>query len=182
MDQKIEDHLWKTIQRYDFYIGSTNAKAAFLITFNTALLAGVIIKWHEISRDFFGSAKPESWCFWLGGAAFLILALGSLLSTLLTFYVVSPFLKSPKSAGLYHSTIFFGHVAEHKTPEEFIKVLEKTDLQARVEDLAKQAHIIAKGLNFKFENLKHAIWCIIFIQFPSLIILLSVAAYCAASK
>lgn len=163
----LSDHLWRTIQRFDFYIGSTNAKAAFLIAFNSALLGGGLLKWRDITSPL----EQNSWPAWIAGFALVLLATGCLVSTWLTFRVVNPFLSSPKHPGIYHSTVFFGHVAEHDSPENFITCLNQSNAESRTEDLAHQAHALAVGLNGKFSNLRKAIAWIMAVEIPALLIL-----------
>jgi len=103
-----------------------------------------------------------------------VLALTAIISTYFTFKAIHPFRASPKAPQLYHSNLFFGHVAEHADPEAFKACLMKTDAEGRTYDLAAQAYILAKGLNGKFSNLDVAVMLITKWQMPTFGILLAI--------
>jgi hypothetical protein len=177
----LTDHLWKTIQRFDVYTGSTNAKAAFLIAFNSALFGGVLLRWKEALAPLAPGTLPMT----LAGGALFILSIGCVASCWITFTVVSPFLGSPKSPGLYHSTVFFQHVGEHPTGDAFTAVLNQSDAASRMQDLANQAHAMAVGLTKKFIHLRRAIACILLVELPMILFLAGIlltAHFAAVSK
>ena len=135
------DFLWKVIGRYDFYIGTTNAKATMMIAFNVFIISGVILKMEEIlPKDHYKSSI----------VVVLLLAfvtISSLVSLYKTFQVVHPFLKSKDNS---RSNIFFIDVAKRK-PEEYcesVKILTEKDL---VSDLATQVNAVAQGAKSKFD-------------------------------
>lgn len=167
---KAPEFLWKVIQRYDTYVGSTNAKAAMLGTFNTFVVGAVVLKWHEVVALY--GAHPK---IGVGaGAVVLIAALASLYSLWRVFKVVHPFLDSSKKPGQYHSDIFFGHVAEHGCAEDYLRHVAKADEATTTHDLGAQAHALACGLRQKFNDMRLAVGAILYVQLPALGVLLMI--------
>jgi Family of unknown function (DUF5706) len=156
--------LWKVIGRFDLYIGSTNAKAALLIAFNTFVTGSIALKGQEV-RALFGSHRVA---YALAVLALLVAATASFVSMWLTFRVIRPYLDSPRSPTQYHSAIFFNHVAEHDQPDQYQAAVSALDDAGRVKDLAAQAHAIARGLKAKFATMRRAIDTILYVQIPAL--------------
>jgi len=156
------DFLWKVIGRYDFYIGSINAKAAFLIAFNVFVITGIVLKWSDILQ-LCGPKYP--FADLVASILLAVAALASLASLFFTFHAVNPFLKSPKDPRVYHSAVFFGHVAEHDDPEKYLSHVMDLDEEKAVKDLAYQAHVLAMGTVGKFGWIKWAIVAIL-IEIP----------------
>jgi len=156
------DFLWKVIGRYDYYIGSVNSKAAFLIAFNVFVITGIVLKWSDILQ-LCGTKFPFATL--VTSILLAVTALASLASLFLTFQAVNPFLKSPKDPRVYHSAVFFGHVAEHDDPEKYLSHVKELDEEKAVKDLAYQAHVLAKGTVGKFGWIKWAMGAIL-IEIP----------------
>ncbi len=70
------DLLWKIIQRYDYYIGTTNAKAAIIATFNTFVFGAIVIKWQDL-LPLFGAHRHAAI---LAGCFLAVAAIASLVS------------------------------------------------------------------------------------------------------
>lgn len=161
MDKK--DLLWRVIGRFDFYIGSTNAKAALLIAFNTFVAGGVLLKSVDIWNLFGDYKAPAA----LASIALLVAALAALVSLWFTFKVIRPYLDSERDPNKYHSMIFFNHVAEWSS-DRYCDELVKLDEACLEADLARQAHALAKGLRLKFEDMIFAVNAVIWVQLPAL--------------
>lgn len=163
-DDTSADLLWKVIQRYDYYIGTTNAKAAIIATFNTFVFGAIVIKWQDL-LPLFGAHRNAAI---LAGCFLAVAAIASLVSLWAIFLVINPFVKSPKRPAQYHSVIFFSHVAEHEIPENYLTCVEQINEEALCKDLGLQAHSLALGVRDKFQKMKIAVGAIIFAQIPAL--------------
>ncbi|MCC5787427.1 MAG: hypothetical protein JJU33_12090 [Phycisphaerales bacterium] len=178
MSQKNEtgtkiDFLWKTIGRTDTYIGTTNAKAALIVAFDTFLLGGLLLK----AGDILTPLKPTPWAhttsLWLIAA----IAVASVVSLWITISVAQPLLTTNKRPGDYHSRIFFGDIAEVKDPGAFVIQVRNADEDEMLNDLAQQVHIVSSIACTKFKRLRWATRVAVFTQIPVLLALLLVALF-----
>jgi hypothetical protein len=160
----IEFH-WKAIARYDSYIATTNTKAAFLIAWNTFAIGSVGLKWSELLAPFATTPRTSV----LATLCLLVVLLAGLVSLWETFRVVNPFVDSPKRPLKYHSLIFFRHVAEFESDEEFHAAVGDRSVNEVLCDLASQAYTLARALTFKFSALRRAIGLLLSIQLPALL-------------
>lgn len=157
------DLLWKVIGRFDGYLNGTNSKTALVTAFNAFVVSAVVLKWSEIVAQF---SAPTSGRI---VATFLAVAtLASLLSLWFAFKTVAPYLGSPKAPQKYHSILFFEHVAEHESGQDYVDVVRGYDQGAIELELATQAHALARGLQGKFHTSSLAIGAILFVQLPAL--------------
>jgi hypothetical protein len=163
------DFHWKAIGRYDSYIATTNIKAAFLIAWNTFAIGTVGLKWHELLAPFAGMPRTNMWAS-VCSLAILFAGVASLWET---FRVVNPFMESPKRPLKYHSLIFFRHVAEFGSDEEFNAAAANRSADEFVSDLAAQAYTLARALTFKFSALRRTIGLLLGVQFPALLLLIA---------
>lgn len=164
------DFLWKVLGRYDFYIGSTNTKAALLIAYNTFVVSGIILKWKDISPCFASHPKLA-----VATAALLfLLAIFSLASLIFTFRTINPYTKTCRQPGKYHSKIFFSDVSQFESADSYLDSVKTSAPESLFEDLAKQTYIVARGVDLKFAELKKAIGAILFFQIPTLVAVLLV--------
>lgn len=162
------EQLWKVMQRYDQYINATNTKATIILTFNSLIISGLLLKWSDLITMY----KPIP-CFVIISAFFLItIAFASLYSLFYAFKVVNPYLVSPLKPQEYHSKIYFGHVSMFETGEDFAKSIDKSDAECFFTDLCYQVHILAKGITQKYERLKKSFQIIEYCMIPALFILL----------
>lgn len=172
------DFLWKTIQRFDFYINSTNVKASSIIAFNTFVLGGIVLKASEILP-----LKGVDHCLYLAsGISLIISAIASLVSLITTFFVISPFLKSsgdtdPKVKEPYSSTIFFADIAKLSSATQLLEQIKSSSDEVIYQDLSIQAYSLAQGLNGKFEKIKMIFYCILLVQLPAFGIVISIKLY-----
>ena len=157
------DHLWKTIQRFDLYMNSTNSKATLLIAFNALVVGAALNNWSS-----FVGPKEIYWLFLSLNLVLLVAVLASLVSLGLVLRVISPFLKSPQAPGKYHSLIFFGHVAQHGAASDYESAVASSSEKQWETDLAHQAHVLAGGLSSKFDLLKCATQALLWVQLPAI--------------
>jgi hypothetical protein len=172
-DIETADFLWKVIQRYDYYIGTTNAKAALIVAFDTFVFGGIVLKWQDL-LPFFGAHYKAAI---LASCLLFIAALASLVSLWTIFLVISPFLKSPRSPTKYHSAVFFGHVSEHKSADDYLGCVRDLDEETLSRDLCAQAHVLSQGLRDKFHSTKISVRAILFGQLPALVLMVLVKLY-----
>lgn len=158
------DFLWKVISRFDNYISTTNTKATVIVAFNTFIFSAIVLKWNDLLTPF-GYHRIAAF---ITSTLLLIAASAALVSLAAVFAVINPFLKSPKNPTKYHSKIFFGHVAEFEKPDDYHQCVRKNSDDELIEDLCMQAHILARGLDDKFKRMKMAVGTILFVQLPSL--------------
>lgn len=155
--KEVSEHLWKIIGRFDFYINTTNSKAAFVIAFNTFII-GSLINYGATWLPYFGGYR---WAEVIAALLMFIVIGSGLFSLSQTFLVVTPFLTSNKKTGRYHSSIFFGDVSEYDVETFETKILSETSTE-RTKDLSRQAHALASSANDKFTKLKSAVKTVIF--------------------
>lgn len=165
-DEKFE-LLWKTLIRYDFYINSTNSKATVLLAFNTFILSGLILKWTEFFQIF-----DIPWLIKTATILLGIISVAAVVSLFLTIFVINPFLKSPRRPKDYHSSIFFGHVAEYSSAEDYLVSIQSQGPEDIIKDLSFQTHIVAQGIDKKFKCMKYAFYPVLFVIIPSIFILI----------
>ena len=161
------DFLWKALLRFDFYIGSTHAKAALVIAFNTFVFSGIILKKEELLR---GGALPI-----FGKILLLTAAISSLVSLIAMFLVINPYLKSIKHPDRYISNMFFQHIARRKG-KEYQEAIENLDKTGIIEDLTIQSYCLAKGITKKFVYMRVAIGGI-FVSLISLGVMLAIGVF-----
>ncbi len=172
------DFLWKTIQRFDFYINSTNTKASSIIAFNTFVLGGIVLKASEILPS-----KGIDHCLYLtSGISLIISAIASLVSLIVTFFVISPFLKSSgdtdtKVKEPYSSTVFFADVSRLGSATQLLEQIKSSSDEVIYQDLSTQAYSLAQGLNGKFEKIKIIFYWILLVQLPAFGIVISIKLY-----
>jgi hypothetical protein len=143
------DFLWKTLDRYDVYIGMTITRAATVTALNTLIVGYVILKAGDILGSFGGHT-------YLRSVALLALGVSGLMafgSTLLSFLALAPYLgaNGAKSSSL----IFFADVARHERAK-FVDMVQDLCSDVATLDLAEQVHDVATGLDGKFEWLRYA--------------------------
>lgn len=143
MDSKYE-HAKFIIERFDHYYETVNNKGSFYIGLNTfifgGLCAGYITVGNKISQDF--------WFWFLLICTFLI----CILSIFLTINAVSPFLKDNDSNDDNYSLIFFGGISKYNLNNFLDKIKEENDDSIK-EEMYRQVHCLAKGLELKFRRL-----------------------------
>ncbi len=145
------DFIFKVIGRYDFYINTTNTKGSLILAWNGLLIGSVLLKYDSILSLF---PHPKAQIF---ASIFLSLAtLAALISNVIAFQVVFPFLQSSSQYLEAKSLIFFGSVANLK-PEEYFQRITENSNEDMVQDLSDQAVTLAKGLQGKMIRLRKSI-------------------------
>ena len=152
------DDLWKILTRLDSIVAAVNSKSSFLVAYNTFIIGTVILKLPDLTVGLKGNTKI------LATVLLVLLLAASFFSLIFTFRAAYPFLFSPKKPQLYHSLIFFGHIAEHPSPDDLVG-LWNTDVQLR-RDLLFQIHTISKAALMKSTLTRAAIGLILFLQVP----------------
>lgn len=174
--------LWKVITRLDYYIGTTNAKAAMITAFNVFVLGGIVIKWNEIIPLTANTAITQG----LAAVLLAVASIASLFSLWKVFSVINPFLDSPREPKSYHSDIFFGHISEYSGPSSYLDFIKAKSSEETLKDLAYQSHVLATGVNRKFSDMAGSVKAVMFAQLPALTLLvvlkLITAIYHLATK
>lgn len=149
-----KDSLKFIIQRYDSYISSSNTKGSFLLSLNALIITLCVGNLTRI----LGDNQSEILVPMILVSILLISGSIAVVFIILALY---PFTSSGNSSvGKYHSKIFFGSVAEYRTPNEYWESIRLCNDAEFEEDMAYQAHILAVGLQRKFRFLKIASWFI----------------------
>ena len=156
-----EEFLWNVIKRYDGYYSVTNTKASIILAFNTIVFSGLVFKWDNIITFYNNKLVIFVMNFIIFIVAFL-----SLVSLFFMLKIVLPYLKSKKRIGQYQSQIFFGHVSEYSSDEDYLKVVNNLKEDELIKALAFQVYSLARGLYEKFEFCKIAFRIICFGQLP----------------
>ena len=167
VEKKIEC-LWKTIARLDNYVSWTNNKATIILAFNTFILGGIILKWSTLIEMYGGNKTLESLTYFL----LSIGALSSIFSIYKLFEVINPYLFSHSVPEKYHSKIFFDHISQFNSKEEYSAIINDLSYEKQLEDLCYQVHSISLGLDSKYKKLKTAIDTILYLLLPTLSIIL----------
>jgi hypothetical protein len=151
------DYLFKIINRFDFYINSTNTKASLIIAWNGVLIGTILLKYGEI----LGAFHPAGWPKAAAGALLSLTGACSLLSNVFVLSVIFPFLRpsSKRETGRIlqsESILFFGSVAAMGT-EAYHKRIADCDADEVLADLADQAATIAQGLQDKMRLIRKSL-------------------------
>lgn len=151
MNEEQKFLLEKNLGRFDSFINTVNAKAAFLVSFNTFILGAVLLRHDSVLAEF---SLP---CLSTAVAVLLGLCLISVAYAIAqAFFAVSPFLKRVSTDEAQGTLLFFGSVAQLDLGAygEKIRNIQGADI---VEDLIGQTHVLATGAEYKYGRLKKAI-------------------------
>jgi hypothetical protein len=155
---EVAETLWKVIARFDTYMGTVNAKAALILTFDAFAVTALTLKWGDIVTSVGGAPAVGRWIAFLLAVATLA-ALGSIAAA---FMAVAPYLGSRKAPGKYHSILFFEHVAEHAAGSDYLTAVRGHDTTSFEAELAEQAQSLATGLSSKFGKLRIAVLLVLY--------------------
>ena len=140
------EHLRFIIDRYDHYYDTVNSKGQFYLAANTFLLGAFGAAYMLVhSKNLNSSLFTVSVC---------ILASINWLSIFLTLTAILPYSGKVKRSK-HPSLTFYGSVASQKY-KAFLQQISAADDKAIEEDLSRQTHQLAKGLDYKFGLLKKA--------------------------
>jgi hypothetical protein len=158
---KIDEILWNNIKRFDSYYATTNTKGSFILAFNTIIFSCLIFKWDDIVKLYNNQIIIVVINFIL-----LAISLLALVSSFFMLKVVVPYLKSIKRVGQYQSILFFEHIGEFSTEQDYLDTISKIKENDITKDLAYQTYSLAKGLKKKFQFSKIAFGIIIYGELP----------------
>jgi hypothetical protein len=147
MEDKKYEHARFLIERFDHYYDTVNNKGAFYIGLNTFILSGLCIGYLTVIDKI-----NAGYAFWALLIGMFSSCIGSMVYTL---KAVMPYLKDNHVNDDQRSLIFFGGIAKHEANFFLEKFTKSTD-EKILEDMIRQVHTLAKGLNTKFQNLKIA--------------------------
>jgi hypothetical protein len=148
------DYLFDVLDRFDFYINSSNTKASIILAWNGIVIGTVLLKYEEITRLFQGM----SWAKNLSVIMLVLIGLSGVISNIFVFSVVFPFLKptskqSKRGVLETESMLFFGSVAAIGG-EAYLKQIINTDADQMLADLTDQAATIAQALQSKMQLIR----------------------------
>jgi hypothetical protein len=187
------DALWRILQRYDFYVATTNARAPVLTAFNTFVVSGVILAWQEVLADF---AEP-AWAAAVAGSLLALIALASLLSLWFVFRSISPYTRARAAAPdapiapaapiapiapdagspAERSVIFFEDVHAFPSAAAYREAVAAYTPERLERDLATQVHALSRAVSEKFVELRRAALAILHVQIPALTALVALRLY-----
>ncbi len=140
------DLLWRTLARYDIYVGTTIARAAAVAAVN-ALIVGVLsVKAPEALASITNNGPRMVLSTAMCASA--LAALGALTAS---FVAIVPYTGGSHNASL----IYFGDVGRADVAE-FLAAVQTSDSESIERDLARQVHAMAVGLRRKFGALRLA--------------------------
>lgn len=157
----IYEHSKFLIGRFDHYYESVNSKGSFMIGLNTFVLGGIIAGYAAYSNHI--TMNSYSWFLLCSLFAFCIS------STILTINALHPFTRDNFSNKKNNSLIFFGGIAKHNA-DDFTKKFKSQKKDKIEDDIIKQVHALAVGLNKKYKKLKIGSYCLV-AQFLVLLLL-----------
>jgi hypothetical protein len=152
-----KDVLKFIIQRFDSYYNASNTKGSFFLGFSTFLCGAIVASYKSLLT----LIEPGNTgvILFFNILTISIICLCSI-SILIVCIAIKPYLTSGNSSKeKYHSLIFFGSIAEYDEDEYAQKVKDYSDDEL-LEDMSKQACILAKGLSKKYNLLFWASWLI----------------------
>lgn len=168
--------LLEIIKRYDGYIGATNAKIAVIMAYSMAYVGGVAFKIIDLSAK-----RSHEWTWWLA----ILLAGASVAATLYAAYhayeALNPQTPPGRAQHEKPSIVFFGDVANLAGGRDgyVTRINEITDTEI-VEDLARQAHVLAGIISKKMAILNRSIRALAKVQLP--LSLMTIIALCLTSS
>ncbi len=151
------DYLFNVLDRFDFYINSTNTKAWVILAWNGIVIGTVLLKYEEIVKVF----QVVPWAKNLSIIMLMLIGLCGVISNIFVFSVVFPFLKSTsnesKRAVLRaESLLFFGSVASMGS-NAYLKQIVNADADEMLADLTDQAATIAQALHGKMQLIRKSL-------------------------
>ncbi|MGL6176330.1 MAG: Pycsar system effector family protein [Vibrionaceae bacterium] len=145
--------LIEIIKRYDSYIASSNTKIAVVMSYSMAYIGGIAFKIIELSTK-----RNHDYAWWLA----IAIGAASILVTLCAIYfaysALTPQTPPGRAPHEQPSIIFFGDVASLVGGRDgyLRKIKEISDTEV-VEDLARQAYVLASIISNKMAILNLSI-------------------------
>lgn len=163
------DFLWKTIVRYDTYIGSTATRAGVITAVNAIVVGGIVLKYTEVTGGFQGHPNLKI----IAGVLLVVAALTATASLYFVFAALVPSFGPGSSSGKDYSLIYFSDVSGQKK-DVYIDDIRALADDRVCTDLAGQAYELSHIMREKFEKIRWAFriikWCLM----PSLLALIFV--------
>lgn len=153
------DHAKFLIDRFDHYYDTVNNKGSFYIGLNTFILGGLCAGYISIENK-----VEQSFCFWVLLISIFILCITSIIYTI---SALSPFIKDNANGDDIPSLIFFGGIAKHNL-NTFLEKINNESIETMQDDMYRQVHCLANGLNSKFKKLKRVSYLLL-LQFITII-------------
>lgn len=142
MEQNFKyQHLKFLIERFDHYYETINNKAAFMIALNTFLLSGVGITYSQYKKEIITVPAVV--------IVMIILAVCCIGSMIFTVMALRPYTKDNYANDDINSLIFYGGIAKH-TANFLVEKFKLETEETIFDDMQRQVHSLAKGLNEKF--------------------------------
>lgn len=148
--------LERNLSRFDSYINAINAKAAFIVSFNTFVLGTLLLK-----QDVFLAPYSFHSLSALGAIIFIACILSIALAIVAAFLATTPFLKEGKGKGRESTLLFFGSVAQMGR-EAYTMRLKRLSKEEVLRDLTDQTQELACGASAKFEKIHAATMVTVF--------------------
>lgn len=150
------------IERFDHFYDTVNSKASFYIGLNTFILGGLCAGYISI-----GKSIVQGFCFW---ALLIIIFALCIVSIIYTINAISPFLRDNENEDDIPSRVYFGGISKFNL-SVFLEKCKGENNETILEDMFRQVHCLANGLNSKFTKLRFVSHLLLF-QFTALIFLL----------
>lgn len=135
-----------TMDRYDHYYDSINNKGSLFLSLNTFLLGGVITGYYSI-KDTLEGRCDIIFFVWIA-------LISSILSIVLTLMAIIPYLNK-QADSINGSAMNFGNVS-NLSFQSFKKMYDDMTEERQYHDCLQQVHLLAKGLQRKFNRLQSA--------------------------
>lgn len=164
--------LLEIIRRYDVYVGTTNSKIAVILSYSVAYVFGVAVKFADLLE------KHNCGLTWWFAVLFVCSSAAvTLYAAYVAYEALNPLMPSGRAQHESPSIIFFGDVSGLVGGRDGYvrRIMEITDVEI-VEDLARQAHILACVVAKKMETLNRAVCVVAKVQMP--LSVLAVIALC----
>ncbi|WBX89162.1 Pycsar system effector family protein [Achromobacter mucicolens] len=154
--------LWEIIKRYDAYINASNTKIAVILSYCMAYLGAIAFKGFDLLEQ-----RCETWFWW----ATLVLALASVCATLYAIFqaygALNPQTPPGRAGHEMPSIVFFGDVANLTGGRDgYVSRIREITESEVVEDLARQAHVLAGIVSKKMRALNASVRSLAKFQLP----------------
>lgn len=152
-EEEKKNILLKILDRYDFYVNSTNSKASLIIAWNSIVIGTILLKFEEITSNYLNIINGYA----AASCILIMLGMSCIYSISIVFRVVYPFLKeNTKTEKAGNSLIFFGSVSGMDI-EKFCQNFNRLGCDDFIKDLSEQVVVVAKGLNEKMLLMRKSI-------------------------
>lgn len=154
--------LFEIIKRYDAYIGAANTKIAIILSYCMAYIGGIAFKIIDLIAK-----RDHNWTWWLPIVSAGISIAVTFYSAYRAYEALNPQMPSGRANHEKPSIIFFGDVSGLNGGRDGYvhRINEITDAEI-VEDLSRQAHVLANIVSRKMALLNQSTQAIAIIQLP----------------